>query len=58
MHEKDLAMAWDRWCRGATVLVIAMDLGVSSSRLHRELQGYLGRRQASVRPRELGVVAA
>jgi hypothetical protein len=37
----DLALAWERWCGGETLLTIASDLGVSCSQLHDQLQGYL-----------------
>jgi len=46
MHDKDLALAWERWCCGEILSVIADDFNTECSRLHQELQDYLTRKTA------------
>ena len=55
MHPKDLALVWERWSRGESLLDIAAEFGVLVSTLHQELQGFL---DAQARSKETWVGAA
>ena len=55
MHPKDLALIWERWSKGEGLFDLATEFGVSASRLHQELQGYLA---GKVRDRQTWVGAA
>jgi lambda repressor-like predicted transcriptional regulator len=45
MHPKDLAVVWERWSNGESLLDLATAYGVTASRLHQALQRYLASKE-------------